>query len=226
MIKFSNVSKFYYPDNYALRDINFRIKSGEFVSIVGQSGAGKSTIVRLIIAEEQATEGKLVIGGWDITNIRRRGIPILRRQIGVVFQDFKLLSKRTVFENIAFALETTGVTTQKIEQIVGQVLKIVNLEEKINRFPNELSIGEIQRVSIARALVHRPKVLIADEPTGNLDPINAQDIINLLKKINEFGTTVLLVTHNRESVNYLKERVITLEKGRIISDRQQGRYIL
>ena len=220
MIKFSNVSKFYYPDNYALRDINFRIKSGEFVSIVGQSGAGKSTIVRLIIAEDQATEGKIVIGGWDITNIRRREIPILRRQIGVVFQDFKLLSKRTVFENIAFALETTGVTTQKIEQIVGQVLKIVNLEEKINRFPNELSIGEIQRVSIARALVHRPKVLIADEPTGNLDTTTGLEIIALFKELSKMGKAILMVTHD-VSLAHASNQVFILHDGKVKMELQE-----
>jgi cell division transport system ATP-binding protein len=226
MVKFVGVSKFYPPNTYALKDVSFHIRSGEFVSIVGASGAGKSTIVKLIIAEERLTGGRIIIGGWDISDIRPSEVPILRRQIGVVFQDLKLLPKKTIFENVAFALQVITAPQKQIEDVVPQVLKIVGLEHKIDNFPDELSIGEEQRASIARALVHRPKILIADEPTGNLDSINAQDIINLLKKINEFGTTVLLVTHNREIVNYLKKRVITLEHGKIISDQKEGRYVI
>jgi cell division transport system ATP-binding protein len=226
MIKFINVTKFYPPNVYALRDVSFHIKPGEFVSIVGQSGAGKSTIIKLLIAEERPTKGKIIIGGWDITNIKPNEVPILRRQIGVVFQDFKLLPKKTVYENIAFALEVVNAPNKKIKSVVPQVLRIVGLENKANCWPYQLSAGEAQRVVIARALIHRPKILVADEPTGNLDSINTRDIIELLAKINELGTTVLLVTHNREVVNYLRRRVITLDQGMIIGDQPKGRYVI
>ena len=226
MIKFINVTKFYPPSTYALRNVSFHIKPGEFVSIVGQSGAGKSTVVRLLIAEEPPAEGRIVVGGWDITNIRANEVPILRRQIGVVFQDFKLLPQKTVYENIAFALRVVKTPRKKIPSIVRQVLKIVGLENKANQFPRHLSAGEAQRTVIARSLVHRPKILIADEPTGNLDPITTRDIVELLAKINEFGTTVLLVTHNREIVNFLKKRVITLDQGLVIGDQLTGRYVI
>ncbi|MDD3101808.1 MAG: cell division ATP-binding protein FtsE [Patescibacteria group bacterium] len=226
MIKFANVTKFYRPNTYALRNVSFHIKPGEFVSIVGQSGAGKSTIIKLLTAEEKADEGKIIIGGWDITKVRPAEIPTLRRQLGVVFQDFKLLSKKTVYENIAFALEVINTPYKNIKPIVKQVLKIVGLENKINYFPRQLSSGEAQRVVIARSLVHRPKILLADEPTGNLDPITTRDIIELLTKINEFGTTILLVTHNREIVNFFKKRVITLDRGVVIGDQTRGRYVI
>ncbi|MFA5050926.1 MAG: cell division ATP-binding protein FtsE [Patescibacteria group bacterium] len=226
MIKFVNVTKFYRPNTYALRNVSFHIKPGEFVSIVGQSGAGKSTIIKLLTAEEKADEGKIIIGGWDITKVRPSEIPTLRRQIGVVFQDFKLLAKKTVYENIAFALEVINTPQRQIKPIVKQVLKIVGLENKINYFPRQLSSGEAQRVVIARSLVHRPKILLADEPTGNLDPITTRDIIELLTKINEFGTTILLVTHNREIVNFFKKRVITLDRGVVIGDQIRGRYVI
>jgi cell division transport system ATP-binding protein len=226
MITLKNVSKIYPPDTYALKNVNVRIEAGEFVSIVGQSGTGKTTFIRLIIAEEKPTKGRVIIGDWDITEIAQHEIPILRRQIGVVFQDFKLLPRKTVFENVAFGLEVAGINHNKIKQIVPQVLKIVGLELKKDRFPKQLSGGEQQRTVIARALVHRPKILVADEPTGNLDSINTQEIINLLRKINEFGTTVVLVTHNREIVNSLRKRVITLDHGMIISDQSSGKYIL
>ncbi|MFA5070191.1 MAG: cell division ATP-binding protein FtsE [Patescibacteria group bacterium] len=227
MIKFVNVTKIYQPDRaVGVKNINFQVYPGEFVSIVGQSGTGKSTMIKLIIAEVRPTKGKVIIGDWDITDISESEVPILRRQIGMVFQDFKLLNKKTVFENVAFALEVCGEESKKIEEMVPQVLKIVGLEGKKNRFPTEISGGEQQRVAIARALVHRPKILLADEPTGNLDSINAHEIIMLLEKINEFGTTVVLVTHNREIVNYLKKRVITIDQGVIISDQEGGKYIL
>jgi len=226
MIRFKNVTKVYGKDTYALNKVNLNIKAGEFVSIVGQSGTGKTTLIRLIIAEECPTSGRVIIGDWDITNIKAREIPILRRQIGVVFQDFKLLPRKTAFENTAFGLEVAGVSQQKIGEVVPQVLKIVGLEKKMNRYPTQLSGGEQQRTVIARALVHRPKILVADEPTGNLDSINSQEIINLLKRINEFGTTVVLVTHNREIVNSLRKRVVTIEKGSIVSDQATGKYIL
>ena len=226
MIKFFNVSKYYKPNTVALDKVNLEINPGEFVSIVGQSGTGKTTIIRLLIAEEKPTEGQIVVGGWDITNIKDREVPYLRRQIGVVFQDFKLLRKKTVFENIAFALQTCGSPMSKIVKVVPQVVKIVGLDGKEERYPHQLSGGEQQRVVIARSLVHKPKLLVADEPTGNLDSINTREIIDLLKKINELGTTVILVTHDRDVVNGLKKRVITIDQGQIIGDQSKGRYVL
>ncbi|MFH0828670.1 MAG: cell division ATP-binding protein FtsE [Candidatus Kerfeldbacteria bacterium] len=226
MITFENITKLYQKDVIGVRDVNLTIGAGEFVSIVGQSGSGKTTMAKLIIAEERTTKGRMIIGDWDITHTKQRDIPTLRRQIGVVFQDFKLLARKTVFENVAFALEVSGAPSSQIKTVVPQVLKIVGLETKQNRFPNQLSGGEQQRVVIARALVHRPKILVADEPTGNLDSINAQDIIDLLKRINSFGTTIVLVTHNREIVNTLRKRVITLDHGQVIGDQKSGKYIL
>jgi len=226
MIELKNVTKIYKPNIYALKNINLDIKAGEFISIVGQSGTGKTTLIKLIIAEEKPTTGQIIIGGWDITHIKNYEIPYLRRQIGVVFQDFKLLKKKTAFENVAFALEVCGASNQKIKKVVNQVLKLVGLEKKTDRFPHQLSGGEQQRVVIARSLVHKPKLIVADEPTGNLDSLNAREIIDLLLKINTLGTTIVLVTHNREVVNSLNKRVITLDQGMIISDQLQGKYIL
>ncbi len=226
LIEFRNISKIYPGNITAVKDVNLSIAEGEFVSLVGQSGTGKTTLVRLLIAEEKPTQGRILVSGWDVTGIASREIPLLRKQIGVVFQDFKLLPRKTVFENVAFALEVSGMTKDKIQAIVPQLLKIVGLYEKADRFPKEISGGEQQRVVIARALAHRPKILVADEPTGNLDSINAQEIIELLKKINEFGTTVILVTHNKEIVNDLKRRVVMIDNGQIVSDHAKGRYIL
>jgi len=226
MIDLKRVSKVYPPDAHALRDITLNIAPGEFVSIVGTSGAGKTTLAKLLIAEQRPTQGRIVIGGWDITDIKRREVPLLRRQIGVVFQDFKLLQKKTVWENVAFALEVAGESRSRIRDVVPHVLKIVGLEQKAVRFPQQLSGGEQQRVVIARALVHRPKILLADEPTGNLDTMNTNEIIDVLKKINAIGSTIVLVTHNREVVNALRKRVITLAEGRVISDQEEGKYLL
>ena len=226
MIRLKNVSKIYPPESVGLDAVSLHIQPGELVSIVGQSGTGKTTLAKLLFAEERPTKGTVTIGGWDISRIHRKDIPLLRRQIGMVFQDFKLLPKKTVTENIAFALQVSGTPHAHIREVVPQVLKIVNLHGFEQRYPRQLSGGEQQRVAIARALVHRPKILIADEPTGNLDTIHAREIMQLLKKINEFGTTVVLVTHDREMVNSLKQRVIALEKGRVISDQEQGRYRL
>ena len=226
MIRFENVSKIYSNNVVALNNVNLHIQPGEFVSIVGQSGMGKTTLAKLIIAEERPTKGKVIIGGWDITRIRHHEIPVLRRQIGVVYQDFKLLPRKTVFENIAFALEVCGASGARIRKIIPQVLKIVGLEDKSRFFPRQLYGGQQQRVVIARSLIHRPKIILADEPTGNLDSINAQEIIHLLVKINTFGTTVVLVTHNHDIVNMLRKRVITMDHGMIISDQQSGKYIL
>lgn len=226
MIKFRHVSKFYPPDTYAMKGINLHIQPGEFVSIIGQSGSGKTTLIKLLTAEEGVSNGNIVIGGWDISGIYKREVPILRRQIGVIFQDYKLLAQKTIFENIAFALQVCGASNKKIEKIVPQILKVVGLLDKGDRYPFQLSGGEQQRVAIARALIHRPKILVADEPTGNLDLNNTRDIMDLLVKINELGTTVLLVTHDREVVNLLKKRVIVLDKGEVVSDQRVGRYVI
>ncbi len=226
MIKLKNISKFYQPNVVAVDDISFHIKPGEFVSLVGQSGTGKTTLVKLLIGEERATRGELFVGGWNITKISQSDIPYLRRQIGVIFQDFKLLPKKTLLENVAFALQVCGKPMAKIKKIAPQVMKIVGLENKMNRYPHEVSGGEKQRTAIARSLVYQPKILLADEPTGNLDSINAQEIIDLLLKINSFGTTVVLVTHNRDIVNKLHRRVLTLHEGRLVSDQAVGKYII
>ncbi|KKR07356.1 MAG: Cell division ATP-binding protein FtsE [Parcubacteria group bacterium GW2011_GWC2_39_14] len=226
MIKFRNVTKFYPPDTYAVKGINLHIKDGEFVSIIGQSGSGKTTLIRLLIGEEHVTNGNIIVGGWDISNIRKGEVPILRRQIGVIFQDYKLLPNKNIFENIAFALEVCGSSDKKIKIMVPQILKVVNLLGKADKYPRQLSGGEQQRVGIARALIHRPKILVADEPTGNLDLANSRDIIDLLQKINQLGTTVLLVTHDREVVNMLKRRVVVLDRGEIVSDQKIGRYVI
>jgi len=226
MINLKGVSKQYTHDSYGLKPIDLMIDAGEFVSVVGQSGTGKTTLVKLLIAEERPSTGKIEIGGWDITDISSHDIPQLRRQIGVIFQDFKLLAKKTVEENVAFALEVAGEKMARIKQVVPRVLEIVGLGQKVDRYPHQLSGGEQQRVAIARSLVHRPKILVADEPTGNLDSINTQEIIEILKKINEFGTTVVLVTHNREIVNQLRKRVVTLHDGLIIADEKNGKYRL
>lgn len=226
MIIFKNISKVYAPDVVAVKNVNLHIKPKEFISIVGRSGTGKTTLMKILTAEERASKGRIIIGGWDITNIKRSEVPILRRQIGVVFQDFKLLDKKTVFENIAFALQVSGAERSKILEIIPQVIKIVGLNGKEDRYPIQLSGGEQQRVAIARALVHRPKILIADEPTGNLDSYNTQEIMDLLLRINEFGTTVVLVTHNREVVNSIKKRVVTMDGGEITSDQKVGKYII
>ncbi len=226
MIHLKNVSKKYSRDSVGVENINLKIEAGEFVFVVGQSGTGKTTLVKLLIAEERPSEGEIEIGGWNITNIHQDDIPFLRRQIGVIFQDFKLLPKKTVYENVAFALQVSGHPTARIRESVPKVLDIVGLKNKGDRYPHQLSGGEQQRVVIARSLVHRPKILVADEPTGNLDTVNTQEIMEILKKINEFGTTILLVTHNREIVNQMRRRVVTIHDGKLISDEHEGRYRL
>jgi len=226
MIRLKNLTKMYGPDSIGLRNINLHIRPGEFVSIVGQSGTGKTTLAKMLIAEEAPTAGSIQIGGWEIGRIRGRDVPTLRRQIGVVFQDFKLLPKKTVWENVAFAQEVSGVRRKHIKATVPNVIRIVGLQGKEHRYPRQLSGGEQQRVAIARSLVHRPKIIVADEPTGNLDSINTQEIVDILKKINEFGTTIVLVTHDKEVVNALRKRVLTLHGGEIIADHEEGKYIL
>lgn len=226
MIKLVNVSKSYLKNVEILQDVNLYIEAGEFVSLVGQSGSGKTSLVKILIGEEKVSDGRVIIGDWDITKISRREVPYLRRQIGVIFQDFKLLPQKTLWENVAFALEVCAQPQEKINKVVSSVMRLVGLEDKKDRYPHEVSGGEQQRTAIARALVHQPKILLADEPTGNLDSINANEIIDLLTRINNFGTTVILVTHNREVVNQLKKRVIAIEKGRVVSDQEKGKYLL
>ncbi|MDP4038607.1 MAG: cell division ATP-binding protein FtsE [bacterium] len=226
VILLDRISVMYPNKTVALSGVSLHITPKEFVTIVGESGAGKSTLTKLLIKEELPTSGKIVVGSIDYDTIDKANIPHLRRRIGVVFQDFKLLPNLTVFENVAFALEVSGVKTSEIKRAVPKILQLVGLAEKSANYPAELSGGEAQRVAIARALVRNPKILIADEPTGNLDPKNAWDIIELLIKINRFGTTVVLATHNKEIVNTLKRRVITLSRGRIVKDDKVGKYVL
>ncbi|QQS17949.1 cell division ATP-binding protein FtsE [Candidatus Saccharibacteria bacterium] len=208
----------------ALDRVSLHVEPKEFVIVVGQSGAGKSTLLKLLTREERPSSGKIIVGGIDYDKLPDKDIPLLRRKIGVVFQDFKLLPNRTVFENVAFALEIVGVSTKEINNTVPRVLEIVNLKDKAKRMPVELSGGERQRVAIARAIVRQPKILIADEPTGNLDPKHAWDVITVLEKINRYGTTVLLTTHNQDIVNKLKRRVITIKNCRVVSDRANAQY--
>lgn len=226
MIKIVNVKKTYPKGIVALNDINLAIGANEFVSIVGSSGAGKSSLIRLLIAEDRPNEGKIFVNDRDISHLSHKQVPFYRRKIGVVFQDFKLLDHKTVAENVAFAMEASGMTGREIKKSVPKILKMVGLLDRANQFPRQLSGGEIQRVAIARALVHQPKLLIADEPTGNLDPVNAWEIIQLLLKINQFGTTVILATHNKEIVDALQKRVVTLEGGQIVKDQKVGKYTL
>lgn len=208
----------------AVERISLHVEPREFVIIVGSSGAGKSTLLKLLTKEEKPTSGKIVVGGIDYDKLKDKDIPLLRRKIGVVFQDFKLLPNKTVFENVGFALEIVGYGNKEIQHTVPRVLEIVGLKGKEKRMPTELSGGERQRVAIARAIVRQPKILIADEPTGNLDPKHAWEVIKVLEKINQYGTTVLLTTHNQDIVNKLKRRVVTIEDGRIVSDRASGSY--
>lgn len=203
--------------------ISLHVEPKEFVIIVGPSGAGKSTLFKLLTREEKPTSGKIIIGGIDYETLKDKDVPLLRRKIGVVFQDFKLLPNKTVYENVAFALEIAGIRNSEIRHTIPKVLDVVGLKGKENNYPLELSGGERQRVAIARAVVRQPKILIADEPTGNLDPKHAWDVIQVLEKINRFGTTVLLTTHNMEIVSALKRRVVTINNGRIVSDKAGGR---
>ena len=224
MILLDRVSKTYTSRGQALERISLHVEPKEFVIIVGPSGAGKSTLFKLLTREEKPTSGKIVVGGMDYDKLRDKDVPLLRRKIGVVFQDFKLLLNKTVFENVAFALEIAGINNEEIRHTVPKVLDLVGLKEKASRYPLELSGGERQRVAIARAIVRQPKILIADEPTGNLDPKHAWDVINVLEKVNQFGTTVLLTTHNQDIVDALKRRVVTINDGKIVSDRAVGKY--
>ncbi|PIR97898.1 MAG: cell division ATP-binding protein FtsE [Candidatus Colwellbacteria bacterium CG10_big_fil_rev_8_21_14_0_10_42_22] len=227
MILFENVSKQYDGGEYtALEDINFEIKPKEFVSIVGRSGAGKSTVIRLLIGEERPTTGRIVFGEDEISTMHPRDLPRVRRGIGTIFQNYRLLPTKTAYENVAFALEVAGVSEREIDDMVRESLDLVGLSDKAGNFPHELSGGEAQRVAMARAMVNHPRLIVADEPTGNLDPLNTADVIKVLEQINDLGTTVILTTHNRDVVNKLNRRVIQLDNGRIIRDVTKGKYTL
>lgn len=227
MIIFQAVTKIYANNIPSLEDINLTINRGEFVSIVGQSGAGKTTLLKLLIMEESPTKGEIFFDKLMLSKIKKSSMPTLRRNIGMVFQDFRLINTKTVFENVAFVLEVLGKTQMEIAKSVSTALDIVGIKDKDRCFPYQLSGGEQQRVAIARAIVHHPIILIADEPTGNLDLLNGWEIVKLLIKINELGTTVILATHNREIVNSLNKRVITLDRGRIVQDQAtNGKYII
>lgn len=224
MIKLEGVSKIYPEDFVALDKIDLFVNKGEFVSIVGQSGAGKSTLLKLIYAEEQPTEGRVYFNERPLDSINRKHLPYYRRNIGTVFQDFKLLPHKTIFENIAYALEVDGDSDDEIYEKVGKIMEIFGLLDKADNYPKQLSSGQQQKVSLARAMVHRPKVIIADEPTGNLDPISTWEIIQLLLKINSMGTTVLLATHDKGIVDKIRRRVVVMDKGKIVSDIAEGKY--
>jgi cell division transport system ATP-binding protein len=226
MVTFQSVSKVYNSHSTALEDVSFNIGPGEFVSITGRSGAGKSTIIKLLIGEEKPTKGRIFFSQYEVNKLKDKELPAFRRHVGVIFQDFRLLPTKTAYENIAFALEVAGRPQKDIAELVPQVLDMVGLSDKANNFPHELSGGERQRVGIARAMIHRPEIIIADEPTGNLDPLNTYEIIKLIEKINQLGTTVLLATHDKEIINGLEKRVITLDRGRVIRDEAKGKYIL
>lgn len=226
MIIFDNVSKLYNKDCFAVKDINLRISPQEFVSIVGRSGAGKSTLVKLLIGELRPTSGKIYVDNIDISKIKPQFMSFYRRKIGIIFQDFKLLNFKTAYENITFAMEVANLPYKKIHEDTMKILRIIGLEQRKDNFPNQLSGGEKQRIAIGRALALKPEILIADEPTGNLDPIHTWDIINLLVKINELGTTVILASHDKEIINSLGKRVISLENGRVIRDEQEGKFIV
>jgi cell division transport system ATP-binding protein len=226
MIVFQGVSKHYGKQGVALEEVSFEIDPGDFVSLAGRSGAGKSTVIKLLIGEDRPSKGRIFFGQYEVNKLEDSDLPAFRRHIGVVFQDFRLLSTKTAYENVAFALEVAGRPEREIAELVPQVLDMVGLGNKMKNFPSELSGGERQRVAIARAMIHRPEVVIADEPTGNLDPLHTFEIVKLLEKINQLGTTVLLATHDKEVINNLERRVITLDRGRIIRDEKKGKYIL
>jgi cell division transport system ATP-binding protein len=226
MIYFDNVSKIYNDDSVALEGVNLKIEPGEFVSIVGHSGAGKTTLIKLLLGEERPTEGRVFFEETDVHRLKGDALTRLRRNIGIIFQDFRLIPRKTVYENVAFAMEAAGRTDEEIRTDVPHALDLVDLTHKAWNFPHELSGGEQQRVAIARAIINQPDLLVADEPTGNLDPRNAYDIIQILKRINDLGTTVILTTHNQGVIDALERRVITVEDGRIIRDDANGTYII
>jgi cell division transport system ATP-binding protein len=227
LIEFKNLTKIYEPNIVVLDNINLEIKKGEFVSLVGLSGAGKSTMMKMLTKEEKPTKGKVLIDKIDVDSIEGKEIPYFRRTIGTVYQDYKLLTAKTAYENVAFAMEVSDATKDDIAKDVPQILSIVGLADKSGNFPSQLSGGEKQRLAIARALIHRPKILLADEPTGNLDLVNSFDVVKLLLKINELGTTVILATHDTNIVNTIGRRVVSMDKGKIVKDQlENGRYVI
>ena len=224
MIEMMNVTKKYNKGITAINNLSIQIKDGEFVYVVGPSGAGKSTFIKMMYREEKATKGRIRVGKYDLMKIKDRQIPFLRRYVGVVFQDFKLLQNKTVYENVAYAMEVIEKSPREIKRRVDEVLELVNLKHRMNNFPNELSGGEQQRVAIARAIVNTPGILIADEPTGNLDPDTSMEIMDILERINEQGTTIVMAAHNSQIVNEKKHRVLAIESGQIVRDQEQGEY--
>jgi cell division transport system ATP-binding protein len=226
MIFFDRVSKVYPDESVAVDSVSFTIEPKEFVSIVGPSGAGKTTLLKLFLAEERPTDGQILFNETDVHALDRKAINSFRRNVGMVFQDFRLLPNKTVYENIAFTMEAAGRSDEDIEQDVPHVLELVDLSDKAWNFPRELSGGEQQRVAIARALVNEPEVIIADEPTGNLDPVNTYDVVQILKKINDLGTTVILTTHNKGIIDSLGKRVIAMERGKVVRDDKSGKYFV
>ena len=224
MIEMMNVTKKYNKGITATNNLSIQIKDGEFVYVVGPSGAGKSTFIKMMYREEKATKGRIRVGKYDLMKIKDRQIPFLRRYVGVVFQDFKLLQNKTVYENVAYAMEVIEKSPREIKRRVQEVLELVNLKDRVDNFPNELSGGEQQRVAIARAIVNTPGILIADEPTGNLDPDTSMEIMDILERINEQGTTIVMATHNSQIVNEKKHRVLAIENGQIVRDQEQGEY--
>ena len=226
MIKFDKVTKIYPPDTIVLEDISFEIKEGEFVSVVGKSGAGKTTLIKMILGLESPTSGEVLFQGQSVSELDGSSLQNIRKRIGGIYQDYKMLPSKTVFENVAYIMEVEGKNDQEIKEEVPKVLEAIGLLEKTGNFPNQLSGGEQQRLAVARAIVNHPDVIIADEPTGNLDPYNTYEVISLLEKINKVGKTVLLATHDREVINKLAKRVITIEKGKIVRDEPKGRFII
>ena len=226
MIYFNNVSKVYSKNSVALEDVTLSILAGEFVSIVGHSGAGKTTLVKMMLAEDSPSDGTVFFESLNVHKLKSTDLTKLRRRIGVVFQDFKLLSNKTAYENIAFAMEAAGKSNEEISRDVPHVLGLVDLENKKHHFPHQMSGGEKQRLSIARAIINQPEIIIADEPTGNLDPVNTYEIIQILKKINDMGTTVILTTHNKGVIDAVGKRVVTLERGKVVRDDKEGKYVI
>jgi cell division transport system ATP-binding protein len=226
MIYYDRVSKIYADSSAALEDVSFSVEPGEFISIVGHSGAGKTTLVKMLLAEERPSAGAVFFESINIHDLPLYRMGEMRRKIGTVFQDFRLLPQKTAYENIAFAMEAAGRSEADIRSDVPHVLELVDLGDKMNNFPDELSGGEQQRVAIARAIVNQPDVIVADEPTGNLDPVNTFEVVQILKKINDLGTTVILTTHNKGVIDSLKKRVITMDRGKVIRDDREGKYIL
>ena len=226
MIYYDRVSKMYPGDSVALSDVSFSVEPGEFISIVGHSGAGKTTLLKMLLAEDRPTSGSVFFESINVHGISKKELNAIRRKMGTVFQDFRLLPTKTAYENIAFAMEAAGRSEEEIRSDVPHVLELVDLGDKMSNFPHELSGGERQRVAIARAIVNQPDIIIADEPTGNLDPINTYEVVQILKRINDLGTTILLTTHNKGVVDSVGKRVITMDRGKIIRDDREGKYIL